>query len=90
MFLRLKWVFSPDYSAQNVTEIEPTASKFIKDNNLNIYNIGESHGGIYMCRKGNHTSRPYVVHVFKSEPSKRVSVQRSTNNQYGTPNKINI
>lgn len=56
----------------DIKEIKETSTLSVKNDSLHIYNIAEAQGGLYVCRKGNHSARPYIVHVFASEPTKEV------------------
>ncbi|KAG8297774.1 hypothetical protein J6590_028605 [Homalodisca vitripennis] len=72
IFLEHKWYFSEDYNFNNVRLVKETSNIMMKNIDLFIFNIGDRQAGLYLCRKGNHTSRPYIVHVFEKEVVKRV------------------
>lgn len=72
LLLDTKWFSTSDYNMDHVKELKETSTLSVKNDSLHMYNIGEAQGGLYVCQKGNHSARPYIVHVFTSEPTKQV------------------
>lgn len=67
--IETEWYFSDtlDISGAQVLMIDEYIVVSPHDDSLQIFNIHLSQAGLYVCKQGNNTASPYIVHVFNNE-----------------------
>jgi hypothetical protein len=74
IFIPTQWFYSANYDINNLKVIHDSSLIFMKNESLYIYNMGDARTGLYICKKGLHSARPYIVNVFSKEKTITVRI----------------
>lgn len=74
MFEKTKWLYAANYSFSAAIDVKLMPSTYLKDRDLALQNVKESKAGLYVCQRGRHLARPYILHVFKEETTRKVFI----------------